>query len=220
MKWTYSIQQKTTAAVLLAAIFGVFFIVNRIENNKITELGQSMNSVYEDRLLVENYIFRLSSLLYEKKILLDHCAATNETDENIKLLNQQNQAIALLVKNYEHTELTEVEASLFTDLKTELHHIQHQEREYLKSAPENEEARVMLLSAYFQKANLLLNDLSNVQISVGKLANERSKEIVAGSSLLTRFELAILIVVALLINALVFSSRSVIRKAVGQPNLN
>ena len=220
MKWTYSIQQKTTAAVLLAAIFAVIFIVNRIENNKINELGKSMNSVYEDRLMVENYIFRLSGLLYEKKILLDQCVGMEQGEEYFRYLRDQNTAIALLVEDYDRTQLTEQEATLFNDFKNQLLVIQNQESRFLNSDDGSNEVLASSLNASFQNANVLLMGLSNVQINVGKSVNERSKELVAGSTILTRFELGMLVIIGILIHALIFTSRSVIKKAIGQPNLN
>lgn|SRR5690554_422080 len=220
MKWTYSIQQKTTAAVLLAAIFAVIFIVNRLENNKINELGKSMNSVYEDRLMVENYIFRLSGLLYEKKILLDQCVGIEQGEEYFRYLRDQNTAIALLVEDYDRTQLTEQEATLFNDFKNQLLVIQNQESRFLNSDDGNNEVLASSLNASFQNANVLLMGLSNVQINVGKSVNERSKELVAGSTILTRFELGVLVIIGILIHALVFTSRSVMKKAIGQPNLN
>ena len=220
MKWTYSIQQKTTAAVLLAAIFAVIFIVNRLENNKINELGESMNSVYEDRLMVENYIFRLSGLLYEKKILLDQCVGMEQGEEYFRYLRDQNTAIALLVEDYDRTQLTEQEATLFNDFKNQLLVIQNQESRFLNSDDGSNEVLASSLNASFQNANVLLMGLSNVQINVGKSVNERSKELVAGSTILTRFELGMLVIIGILIHALIFTSRSVIKKAIGQPNLN
>lgn len=220
MKWTYSIQQKTTAAVLLAAIFAVIFIVNRLENNKINELGESMNSVYEDRLMVENYIFRLSGLLYEKKILLDQCVGMEQGEEYFRYLRDQNTAIALLVEDYDRTQLTEQEATLFNDFKNQLLVIQNQESRFLNSDDGNNEVLASSLNASFQNANVLLMGLSNVQINVGKSVNERSKELVAGSTILTRFELGMLVIIGILIHALIFTSRSVMKKAIGQPNLN
>lgn len=220
MKWTYSIQQKTTAAVLLAAIFVAIFIVNRIENNKVNELGTSMNSVYEDRLMVENYIFRLSGLLYEKKILLDQCSGMENNADNSGYLAIQNNAIGRLVSDYECTELTELEAQLFTQLKTQIDAIQSQERLFLEAGAHSTSLESTGLNASFQSANHLLNDLSNVQLSVGKSVNERSQQLVAGTNLLTHFELAMLVIIGLLIHALIFSSRSVAKKVCKNPSLN
>lgn len=220
MKWTYSIQQKTTAAILLAVIFAVIFVVNRIGNNKVAELGDSMNSVYEDRLMVENYIFRLSGLLYEKKIMLDQCSGVGESAENLDYLKDQNAEIAVLIHDYDQTKLTEVEAILFNNLKKQVTHIQLQEELLLGQNSAENEAALLVLKQSFSNANQLLHDLSNVQITVGKTVNERSQQLVAGSSLLTQFELAVLIVIATLINALIFTSRSVWKKAAGNVNLN
>lgn len=220
MKWTYSFQQKTTAAILLAVVVAVVFVINRIESNKINELGTSMNSVYEDRLLVENYIFRLSGLLYEKKILLDQCASEKPTAELTRILNKQNTEIEELVDHYSLTYLTEQEEVLFNLFQKEVATIELEECQFLNSSAENENENQVALANNFYSATSLLRELSNLQVNVGRSANERSKQLVAGTNLLTHFELAMLIVIGLLIQALLFSSKSASRQAGSNPMLN
>jgi hypothetical protein len=66
MKWIYRIQQKLPIAFLLAIILAGVFIKNMVERNSVSDLGDSFASVYEDRLLVESYIYQLSDRLYKK----------------------------------------------------------------------------------------------------------------------------------------------------------
>ncbi|MCB0634871.1 MAG: hypothetical protein KDD15_34300, partial [Lewinella sp.] len=59
MKWTYSIKNKTTAAILLAAILGLTMLTNLLQRKRFQELEHSFTSIYEDRLLAESYLFHL-----------------------------------------------------------------------------------------------------------------------------------------------------------------
>ncbi len=220
MNWTYSIQQKTTAAILLTVVVAVVFVINRLESNKINELGTSMNSVYEDRLLVENYIFRLSGLLYEKKILLDQCTSAKPTAELTRILSNQNTDIEELVDHYSLTYLTKQEAMLFNMFKKEIAKIEREECQFLKSTAEGHNGNQVALTNNFYSATSLLRELSNLQVNVGRSANERSKQLVAGTNLLTHFELAMLVVIGLLVQALLFSSKSASRQAGSNPMLN
>lgn len=220
MKWTYSFQQKTTAAVLLAAVFAFVFILNRIENNKVNELGESMNTVYEDRLMAETYIFKLSVLLYEKKMMLDQCDYHPGDSESGIYISSRNEAIDRILENYAATHLTESEHRLFDQLQHQIETLRNQENLLINSGEEVSPATLAMMNVNFQSASYLLNELSNLQASIGQSVNERSKQLVAGSALVTRFELALLVVIGLLIQALLFSSRSAIKTVCKSPHLN
>ncbi len=61
MKWIYHIKQKMQVAFLLGIIIFVVFGNHVMESRNVTELSGSFSSVYEDRLLVESYIYNLTS---------------------------------------------------------------------------------------------------------------------------------------------------------------
>lgn len=220
MKWTYSIQQKTTAAVLLAAVFASVFIINRLENNKVNELGESMNTVYEDRLMAETYIYKLSVLLYEKKIMLDQCGYIYENTDESHYIASRNNAIDEVIKSYATTQLTETEQRLFDQLQLQINTLRLQEEQIMNAQESKNTEALALMNVNFESASFLLNELSNLQASIGQSVNERSKQLVAGSSLITSFELGLLVVIGLLIQALLFSSRSAVNTACKSPHLN
>jgi hypothetical protein len=64
-----------------------------------------------------------------------------------------------------------------------------------------------------------LNELSGIQVAEGKILNDQSKKIIAGSSILTQFELAVLIGIGLLIQGLIFAARSSVPKK-SQPHFS
>jgi hypothetical protein len=70
MHFSYFVQQKLKLASALIVILVLVLINNRWENKNISELGDTFSSVYKDRLLVENYIFKLATATQEKKYLL------------------------------------------------------------------------------------------------------------------------------------------------------
>jgi hypothetical protein len=220
MKWTYSIQQKTTAAVLLAAVFAAVFIINRIENKKVVELGKSMNTVYEDRLMAETYIFKLSVLLYEKKIMLDQCDHFTANTNEYLYITSRNESIDRIIKSYAATHLTETEQRLFDQLQLQIDNLRLQEEQLMTALESKNPETLAMMNVNFQSASYLLNELSNLQASIGQSVNERSKQLVAGSSLTTSFELGLLVVIGLLIQALLFSSRSAMKTVCKSPNLN
>ena len=113
MKWAFGIRRKISAALLLSAIFVLVFVKNMLDNQNVTKLGNSFSSVYEDRLMVESYIFRLSEHLFRKKIMIDTTSTQVKVAAIRPLVEGHNAAIGHIISEYEKTRLTEAEARFF-----------------------------------------------------------------------------------------------------------
>lgn len=206
MKWAYSFKERAKAALLLAVVLVLVFTVSYVERRNVSELGTSFSSVYEDRLVVESYIYKFSDYLYQKKLLADACTRSEQTEQLSKRISLHNEAIRSMIHNYEKTKLTKEESVLFAAFKKDIYAIM--EAEGNLEGNEFPEAK----SAFDKKVDDALTNLdhlSTIQLSEGQLLNENSKKIMAGSDVLTQFEMAILIVIALLIQVLIFTSRSI-----------
>jgi hypothetical protein len=208
MKWTYSIEQKLKAAILLGLVFALVFVKNRMDSNNVAELGSSFSSVFEDRLVVERYIYQISSQLYQKKILLDQCVGTDDLDDAVEELASRNAQIETLLLAYEQTHFTSEEEVLFDSLKESLSEINRIERHYLAGGNLFDSS----LQETFAVATAHLNGLSDIQVEVGRSMTDHSKKLVASNVMLTHFELVLLVLIGLIIQALVFASRSVVPK--------
>lgn len=223
MKWAFGIKRKISAALLLATIFVLIFAKNMVDNQNVTALGNSFSSVYKDRLMVESYIFRLSEHLFRKKIMIDSTAARTADISRVKgLVEDHNRAIAEIITEYEKTKLTEAEDRFFKAFRKNIHDLNVLEADYLQRLSDSQDATGVkdLISAEFNSASLNLGQLSSIQILEGKLMNEHSQKIVAGSSILTQFEMGILIAISLIIMVLVFESSSVFSKSAQNQSLN
>lgn len=224
MKWAFGIRRKISAALLLTAIFVLIFIKNMVDSQNVTALGNSFSSVYEDRLMVESYIFRLSEHLFRKKIMIDTTmAGTADLSEVKGLVAAHNKAIAYIIAEYEKTKLTEAEDHFFKEFKQNILDLSTLEERYFQRLSDNDAAVAGvkdLITAEFNSASINLGQLSSIQIREGKLLNEHSQKIVAGSSILTQFEMGILIAIGLMIIVLVFESSSIFSKSAQKQSLN
>ncbi|MGV3538515.1 MAG: MCP four helix bundle domain-containing protein [Rufibacter sp.] len=217
MKWAYSVKQKTKAAFLLALVMVLVIAKNMMDSRNVSQLGSSFATVYEDRLLVESYIFQLSGHLYQKKMMLDNCSQGQDQGLRDKI-NIHNVAITTLLQDYEKTKLTPAEAQFFQDFKQNMQEIKRLELSFLSGAPAGMAKQQM--DAQYSLAAGNLNQLSSIQVSEGKLLSDQSKQIIAGSTLLTQFEVALLICIGIMIQAIVFASKSILPKKSRMPSLN
>ena len=208
MKWAYSIRRKVSAAILLSAIFLLLFVTNFLDSKNMMQLGSSFSSVYEDRLLVESYIYRMSENLLRKKFMLDTCSSYASAIRIKPLVDKFNESIDGMIAEYEKTRLTNEEARYFHKFRDNVMKLTRYEQEYFNSLEDDSvnRAATAMINTLFNEASLNLDRLSSIQVSEGKILNDHSKHIVAGSSLLTRFEIAILIAIGLIVLVLIFES--------------
>ena len=222
MKWTFSVGQKVKAAFVLTIAVLLLFAKSVIEENNVSELGSSFTSVYADRLVVESYIYKFSDHLYQKKILLDNCNAQTQLAQFKDQIVAHNTAILQVIGAYEKTRLTEAERVYFDDFKNRIQSIMKLEQDYWVSdaAPVMSAASRAEIDVKVDQALQDLSQLSGIQIAEGKSIHEQSQKIVAGSVILTQFELVLLICLGLTILALLFATRPPVPRFPQQSSLN
>lgn len=199
MKWTYIIQQKIRAATVLAVVFGLMLITNRLDKNYFSELQTSFASVYQDRLLVESYIYQLSGLLHHKKMLMSEPRRTGETI--LATQRTLSDSIEGLVASYATTQLTETEARLFDDLQRQLAHLQSTEARYRIG-------NQTVIEGQYQRLFATLDGLSAVQLTETKNIITNSNRIIASSNATSQLEIGILVIAGLIVQVLILASKS------------
>ncbi len=208
---------------MLGIILFVVYANNVMESRNVKELGGSFSSVFEDRLLVESYIYKLSDHLYQKKIMLDHCdLVSSATSDLLKNIDQHNSEIRTLIHSYEITRLTEKESLVFDEFKITLDMMADMEHDYIR-LPDQDNTRAVKLSQLNQQffiAARNLSQLSMIQIEEARRLNDDSKRIIAGFTMLTHFEMAMLIGIGLIILTLILSSSQINPKQMVDAKLN
>ncbi|MCO6358516.1 MCP four helix bundle domain-containing protein [Roseivirga pacifica] len=211
MKWTYSIRQKMTAAGILAAVMGLVLINNLSERRNFQQLEDSIASIYQDRLLVESYIFKLYDNLQRHEELLDTQASAQTIQEIKTLAAERNALIAL----YEETYITEEEAKHFDALKKSLSEIEILDESTLANN------KFSIQSAQPTKSAIThLSALSQIQTTEGASLMDRSERIIGGSISNSQLEMVLVICLAIIVQALVFSSKSLKAAPYQDPSLN
>lgn len=222
MQWAHRIRRKISAALILAAIFVLVFVKSIVEETYVHELGRSFASVYEDRLVVESYIYKLSDHLFRRKIMIDTCDSRSAALAIRPVIDKHAASVTRLIDEYEKTRLTEDERRYFVELKQNVTAIREKEIAFFESMEKEGvglDAR-LLIARYFDAASQNLTSLSAIQVSEGKLLNDQSRKIVAGSSIWAQFETGILIAIGLMIVVLVFESTLAFTPAPGPRGLN
>lgn len=191
MKWTYFIKHKMAAALLLGTVIGVVLLNNLSEQKNSDELNDAFASLYEDRLLAESYILTMYKDLHRIESLTENAATAANLNP---VLSDLRETITL----YSQTTLTAQEE---TEFNAFIAHV---------NAVESGIASGRFSASHSAANNALakLTLLSDIQVEEGARLQKDSHRIFQSSLTSSQFEMAMLIVIGLLLQALIFSART------------
>lgn len=222
VKWIYIIEHKLKAAFFLGLILLVVLWNNIVERNKMIKLGESFQTIYEDRLLAENYIYKMSELLHQGLHLIPEEMNDKSAALFVKNFEKIKDNIKPLIALYDETLLTKNESVLFQNLNKNTAKIdeKYSELENMDAHNDNQYQNINQIKQSLENSLTTLSSMSDIQIMVGKELMEQSEASVKSSFISSQFEVGLIIVIALIIQALIFTSKTVHSKFQQNSNLN
>ncbi|GAA4414036.1 hypothetical protein GCM10023187_42990 [Nibrella viscosa] len=214
MKWSFVIQQKIKAALLLTGIM-VFVTLNTvISRSNIRGIDKSFSSIYQDRLLPAVDLVYLSENLYNKRLLLEeHLMAGNRlTPTQIRgQLSHYNARIDSLIRKVEETYLIQKESESLQAFKQSVQTYAGMEQRMLSLSETGQTAARNKLyttdsAVPFRSAIRHLNELTNIQSEVGRQLMKESHSESAMVDLIATLQIALAIITGALILGLIHSS--------------
>ncbi|MEC3963895.1 MCP four helix bundle domain-containing protein [Flagellimonas halotolerans] len=192
-----SIKQRINAGFILAAAFILVLASNRLNQRNFSTVEQSVNSVFEDRLVVQEYIYRLNNLFHKKELAL----AKNELNTNMLA---ESSDIEKILSDFAKTELTVKESRYLSDLRSSYSELQEMEKNLsVKNASGSAEMK-RDISSKLTRINNDLDELSEVQLSEGRQLTQRSQRSLGMNQLLSRLEIVFLVIIGILFLLIVF----------------
>lgn len=187
-----TLRQRIHAGFVLAAAFLLVLASNRLNNRNFSAVEHGVDSVFEDRLVVQEYIYRLNNLFHKKELFL----ANNTLDD--KGLPYYPE-IKTILADFEKTDLTREEALQLSSLNENYAELKTLEKAHLKNQASEEDIIAVLGSI-----GKNLDELSEVQLSEGRQLTQRSKRSLGMNELLSRIEIVFLIIIGILFLIIVF----------------
>lgn len=202
--WAFAIKQKMTVAILLCTVLCLVMLTNIRERRNVARISTTVTSIYEDRLVVGLYILKLSKHIEGILAVLEK-GGTSTTP----LIGSHLSDIHELNILYEKTLLTEAEKNNFERFKQLCQTIS------INNRPEEYDTVKIAAS----QAEGVLQTLSSIQIEEGKNQLDNVLSMTNLSSIISYIEMAILIIIAVIIQVLVLSSKTLL-SATRPPNQN
>lgn len=199
-------RKKIRAMLIIGVLLLLIYGKNLIERQAFKDISNTFTEVYNDRLVVDGYIFQISEMLFQIQKLIDHCDLGYDYSKVIEEIASNEQSILAIVEDFEATKLTEQENGYLSDFKkiivTDLS-IKNYNLLYSDSSGVNQ-AQVMLYDQKITRARKDLESLSKIQLEEGEKLISKAKVQINRSQIWAQFEVALLIVLIIVLFIFLF----------------
>ena len=198
------IQAIAVISVLLLLIYGK----NLTERQAFKSISKTFTDVYNDRLVVEGYIFQISDRLFSIQKLIDHCNLDYDYSRVINEIDGHEKGIMDLIVDFEKTNLTVEESDYLTDFKRIIENdlsIKNYDLLFTDSSGVNTQ-QVKLYDQKIALAKKDLENLSKIQMDEGQKLISKAKVQINRSQIWAQFEVALLIILIIVIYIFLFKS--------------
>lgn len=176
-------------------VFVLIMATNLIDRNNFLQIKQSVETLYEDRLVAYDILFEMTNIIHEKEVALGDTKTNNFIRDNKK----SNEQIKNLVARFEQTKLITEENNLFNNLKNNLDLLVKNESNMIQS-------NFVDISSVQDQILIVKEDLyslSKIQLEEGKNQLSISKKAIDVVELFTQIEIYILIFLAVIIQIII-----------------
>lgn len=194
MKWTYGIKNKLAASVVLLTLCLLVLLSNYLDRMHTENVKDSISTMYEDRLIAEDYILKMTRNIYQIREIMD---ADGDLKNNtlIKVTGDLKTTYTIYIK----TRLTKTEKKVADELNGLLQEFE----------------RTMLVNnnvtpAHTNKILSSLDKLSTIQLDESKLIMKQIESQYATIKASSQFTFAIIIIILIVLQIMVFSGESLI----------
>jgi len=179
----------------ILVVFLLIISTNLIDKNNFERVKESVQTIYEDRLIAKDIIFDMMDYVHQKEMALIKQDSNFYKTENLKV----ETGLSNLLTRFENTKLTQNELKIFEKLTNDLQELNQLELKYQNSNYQNSKQ----LKVQLEKVKQDLNDLSDIQIDEGGRQLSISKKALQNVELFTQLEIYILIFLAIVIQIIV-----------------
>lgn len=191
-----------TISILVLLLYGK----NLLERRSFQTISNTFTEVYNDRLVVESYIFQISERLFTIQKLIDHCNLDYDYSKVINEIAESEKAILDIVTEFEETNLTEEESTYLTDFKKIIQNdlnIKSYGLLFTDSSQINRD-QVKIYDQKINRARQDLDNLSKIQLEEGEKLISKAKILVNRSQIWAQFEVALLIILLVVVFLFLF----------------
>ena len=190
-----SLYNKVKWILGILMVFLLIVSTNLIDRTNFSRVKESVESIFEDRLVVKGYIIEMVKIVHQKELGIVQEDATFFENEN----DQLNQSLEEYIQTFRKTRLTVKEENAFKNLERDFDLIKKQEISFADGNFEQKASYRKLLHQIKDE----LDQLSNIQLKEGNRQMAISKNAMDTMELFTQIEIYILVILAIAIQIII-----------------
>ncbi len=195
MIWNKVLVNKIKAVAAVILVFLLVLATNMMDNHHFDVVKRTLKTVYEDRLVVKDYIYKMSDQLNRKQLAL----LTGDSVRIQRVNAVANDSLQALLNRYSTTRLTTSEARKFNELQENLSALMKNENDWSSENPSGNE----VIYSLYENIEDNLDTLFEIQLVEGKRQIDTSNRAIANSDFISKIEMGVLIVLGLIIQIII-----------------
>jgi len=225
-KWTVGTRNKIKLAFVLTGAILLLLLAKWVERGEVEHMDKSFLSIYADRLVPATAIFDIRENMHRKQETMQALLLADARPEaSSQTLTTCNAAIGRLLTEYKKTYFLKKEAAHLEAFETNLRAYNQRENVILNhlsqgNSPIAEQVYRQEALGYFTAATQQLSELNHIQSEIGKDMLTGSQKSMASFLLLSKLELALILLFSILAHILIYASRAVIQRKVETFHMN
>lgn len=176
-------------------VFILIVSTNLIDKRNFTRIKDSVETIYEDRLIADDLLFEMLRSIQLKQLAV----ANGDIAFFSKKSETENKKIYEYIARYEKTKLTKEEELKIKELKDHFLALRNSEKKIAKTELNNNKELITILSAIDDN----LYELSKIQLKEGKQEMYVSNLVINEVELFTQIEIYLLIFLGILVQIIV-----------------
>ena len=196
MTKSLSTARRINTILALAVVFLLVLATNRIDQYHFKTAQKNMNEVFDDRVLVQDYIFAISRELQNRQLEL-----YGATPEVKNPSSEKNENVSQILSRFEETKLTPAEDNLLKNFRKDFNALEALD-EQSKAATDLQLHKRKSDQLDALQQNLL--ELSEIQVRESRRLTRESQKSLDVSNLLANLEIFFLIVIGIILQVLIF----------------
>lgn len=191
MAYKFTITQRINTALALATVFFLVLATNQIDKNHFETAQNTLKTVFEDRVVAQDYIHNINNIVFEKRLLLE------KSEENYKpILNGE---LSKLINNFGNTKLTTDESKHYNLLQENFNKLE----KVFNAKPLDNNTKSSVLNLLIDM-NDNLNSLSKIQLKESKYLTGVAQKSLDMNNLISNVEIALLIIIGIIFQLVIF----------------
>lgn len=182
-----SFSNRVNIGFALLVVFLLVFATNRIDKRHFETVQDTLTTVYEDRVVAQDYVYKMNNIIHQKQLLIKD-SSTIDTQNNL------NEEFATLIDLFSTTKLTPQESKTFEDLKKNF--------ETLKTNEST--ANTKKLTANINAIKTDLNNLALIQLTESKYKVGIAQKSLDTNNLMSTLEMVFLILIGFTVQFALF----------------